>query len=100
MWMRRNKVHGQFQEYQKLGAKKYYEWLGDEEEKVKKSNDKVENIDSINGDWVTIVSVTAKEHGQDNLNNKFRIISKKVKAKDIYTDGNSLAEFGYAHENL
>ena len=98
MWMRRNKVHPEFQkEYQKLGSKKYYEWLGDEEEKVKKSNDKVENIDSINpGDWVTIVRRYAKEHGQDNLNNKFRIISKKVKAKDVYTDGNSLAEFGYA----
>ena len=84
-------------EYQKLGSKKYYEWLGDEEEKVKKSNDKVENIDRINpGDWVTIVRRYAKEHGQDNLNNKFRIISKKVKAKDVYTDGNSLAEWGYS----
>ena len=98
MWLKRKKVYPEFQkEHQKLGDKKYYEWLGDEEEKVKKSNDKVENIDSINpGDWVTIVRNYAKEHGRDNLNNKFRILTKKVRAKDIFTDGNSLAEWGFA----
>ena len=98
MWLRRNKVHPEFQkEYQKLGAKKYYEWLGDEEEKVKKSNDKVENIDSINpGDWVTIVRQYAKEHGRAHLKNKYKILSKKVKASQVWFDGNSLNEAGYS----
>ena len=98
LWLKRAKPYPAFEsEFQKLGNKKYYEWLGDEEEKLKKSDVKVENISEINpGDWVTIVRDYAKEHGKDNLNNKFRILSKKVKAKEIFTDGNSLAEWGYA----
>lgn len=47
------------------------------------------------GDWVTINKDYAFDHGKSQLGNKFRIISKKVKAKDIYTDGNSIHEWGY-----
>ena len=81
----------------KAWCEKYYEWLGEFEETVKKSNKKVENITEINpGDWVTISRKYAKEHGQAHLRNKYKILSKKVRAKEIFTEGNSLNEWGYA----
>lgn len=48
------------------------------------------------GDWVTININYAKSHGKNNLNNKFKIITKTVRAKDLYTDGNSIHEWGYS----
>ena len=51
---------------------------------------------SINkGDWVAITRSYAKEHGEDHLNNNFKIISKVVSARDLFTDGNSIQEWGY-----
>ncbi len=51
---------------------------------------------SINpGDWVTTVRAYAKEHGEDNLNGKYKITQKRVRSQDIYTDGNSFFEWGY-----
>jgi hypothetical protein len=47
------------------------------------------------GDWVTLTRSYAKEHGQANLNDNFKIVSKMVLASDIYTEGNSLEEWGY-----
>ncbi len=47
------------------------------------------------GDWVTLTKGYAKEHGISNLNGKYEILSKKVKADEIFTDANSLQEFGY-----
>lgn len=44
-------------------------------------------------DWVT----TTKEYAQEHMEGEqgWHILSKKVKAKDIATDGNSIHEFGY-----
>jgi len=47
------------------------------------------------GDWVSINRAYAKEHGVSVLNGKYKIISMTVYARDIYTDGNSLEEWGY-----
>lgn len=47
------------------------------------------------GDWVSISKKYAMEHGRDNLNGNFKIISKTVPAKHLHTDGNSFAEWGY-----
>jgi hypothetical protein len=47
------------------------------------------------GDWVTISRKYAVEHGRDNLNNQYRIVSKTVSARDIFTAGDSLHEWGY-----
>jgi hypothetical protein len=47
------------------------------------------------GDWVTISRQYAIEHGKDNLNNNYKIITKTVLASQLYTDGNSIAEWGY-----
>jgi len=51
------------------------------------------------GDWITTVREYAKEHGNDNLNGKFKIISKKVRASEVYSEGNSIYEFGYSPES-
>ena len=59
-------------------------------------NEEIEKKITINtGDWVTISRGYAAEHGQSNLNNNYKIISKTVRAKDLYTDGGSLHEWGY-----
>ena len=46
-----------------------------------------------NSDWIT----TTKEYAQDHMKGEkgWHVISKKVKAKDIASDGNSIHEFGY-----
>lgn len=52
------------------------------------------DVNKINAsDWVT----TTKEYAQDHMEGEkgWHILSKKVKAKDIATDGNSIHEFGY-----
>jgi hypothetical protein len=44
---------------------------------------------------VTINKEYAKEHGRDNLRNNYKIISKTVSSKFLFTDGNSIHEWGY-----
>ena len=48
-----------------------------------------------NGDWVTLNRAYAKEHGEGALNGNYKIISQKVPARKLFTDGNSIHEFGY-----
>ena len=50
------------------------------------------------GDWVTPSKEYAREHGQDHLKGDFHIASKRVPAKHLYTDGNSIHEWGYHPE--
>lgn len=75
----------------------YYDFISDEIEKLKQlgstgDEDKIKiNI----GDWVTINPSYAKEHGQGNLNNRYKILSKTVTAKELFTDGGSIHEWGY-----
>lgn len=47
------------------------------------------------GDWVTTVRRYALEHGRANLRNQFRIIELIAHARDLFTAGDSLAEWGY-----
>lgn len=47
------------------------------------------------GDWVTLDRQYAKEHGQSALNNNYKIVRKTVKARDLFTNGDSIYEFGY-----
>lgn len=46
------------------------------------------------GDWVSIIREYAVIHGKSNLNNKYKILTKTVSAKDIYTEG-YMEEWGY-----
>jgi hypothetical protein len=47
------------------------------------------------GDWVTITRRYATDHGRTNLNNNYSVTSKLVFARDLFTDGNSICEWGY-----
>jgi len=47
------------------------------------------------GDWITISKEYAKEHGENNLDGKYKIIEQMVSAKHVFTDGNSIHEQGY-----
>lgn len=73
----------------------YRDYLQSELEKLKTLDDNPEIKDFHSGDWVSINKNYAIEHGKRNLNNDYSILSKVVKAKDIFTDGNSIHEYGY-----
>lgn len=47
------------------------------------------------GDWVTISKEYAKEHGEGALKGDYKIASKRVPASDLYTNGDSIHEWGY-----
>jgi len=47
------------------------------------------------GDWVSTSKAYAVDHGKSNLKNNYRVLSKTVKAKEIFNDGNSIHEWGY-----
>ena len=49
------------------------------------------------GDWVTINKKYAKDHGEGPLKGNYKILEKKVKAKNLHNNGDSIHEFGY-HE--
>lgn len=54
-------------------------------------------ISGINaGDWVTLSKEYAKTHGESALGGDYKILRKKVKAKDLYTNADSIHEFGYS----
>lgn len=57
---------------------------------------KDEKITAINaGDWVTLSKDYAKTHGESTLGGDYKILSQKVKAKDLWTNADSIHEFGY-----
>lgn len=47
------------------------------------------------GDWVTPVRSYALEHGRIHLSNQFRIVSKMVPPRHLFTEANSWEEWGY-----
>jgi hypothetical protein len=49
------------------------------------------------GDWVSTSKAYAKQHGENTLNGKYDIVSKKVKAKTLSTEGYPY-EYGYNKE--
>ena len=55
----------------------------------------VEEDDINPRDWVAIHPAYAKEHGERHINGDYKIIDKVVPAKHLYTDGNSVQEWGY-----
>ena len=60
-----------------------------------------QEINNINaGDWVTLTREYAKDHGESALRGQYKIISKKVKAKEVYTNADSIHEFGYSPESV
>lgn len=52
--------------------------------------------DTINhGDWITPDKQYAVDHGEGALNGDFKVLRDRVPAKTLWTDGNSIFEFGY-----
>lgn len=47
------------------------------------------------GDWVSIDRKYAEMHGESRFDGDYKIISKMVKADDIFTNGDSIQEWGY-----
>lgn len=61
---------------------------------------KDESITAINpGDWVSLSKSYAKTHGESVLGKDYKIISQKVKAKELWTNADSIHEFGYHPSN-
>jgi hypothetical protein len=52
------------------------------------------------GDWVTINRDYAKNHGKSYFDGKYDILKKKVKASDIFTNGDSIHEWGYHPKDI
>jgi len=73
----------------------YYEYISNELEKLKKAPQITEKITINPGDWVSINKQYAVEHGKSLLLGKYRILSKTVKAQELYTYGDSIHEWGY-----
>lgn len=47
------------------------------------------------GDWVTTNPAYARQHGESALRGKYKIIRKTVRADELYTNGDSIHEYGY-----
>lgn len=79
-----------------VNPSKYYEMVLNSLEKLKSLP--IENAPKITinrGDWIALTRDYAKEHGESQLNGEYRILTKTVRAKDVYTDAEDLQEFGY-----
>ena len=78
-----------------LNNSKYYELISDELEKLKSLPPDIKRIAINRGDWVTINRAYAVQHGRGHLVGKYRILTKTVPAKTLYTNGDSIHEWGY-----
>jgi hypothetical protein len=58
-------------------------------------SNKIQNPTINIGDWVTVSLEYAKDHGYKQFDNDYVILSKIVHAKDLFTDGGSIHEWGY-----
>lgn len=80
-----------------LNVNKYYDQLCRELEMLSKNSDaNNQKIKINNGDWVTISRQYAVEHGRSTLLNKYKILTKTVAAKNLFTTGDNLSEWGYS----
>jgi len=70
--------------------------LRDINEKIAELTNQIKPLPSINsGDWVTVNKQYAKEHGESALGGNYKILSQKVPAKKLFTNADSIHEFGY-----
>jgi len=72
----------------------YYDYIYYEIERLEKTEN-INDEKQINiGDWVTTVRAYAVIHGKRHLDN-YKILSKQVRAKDVFSGGESILEYGY-----
>lgn len=81
-----------------LGASAYYDQIHAELEQLKAGEDTAAATAPITinaGDWVTVTREYAKAHGESALDGQYKIVSKRVTAREIFTNGDSIHEWGY-----
>jgi len=79
-----------------LNSSQYFDKISNELEALEKiPNQETSKIGINPGDWVTINRQYAITHGESSLLGKYKILTKTVPAKHLYTDANSIHEFGY-----
>jgi hypothetical protein len=77
-------------------SSEYYDWLDKEMARLKEMPDAPkERLGIESGDWVTPIRKYAEDHGKSALRNQYKVVSKLVKAKDVFTAGDSWLEWGY-----
>jgi len=77
-------------------SSEYYDDISEELDDLKTKDITQEQKTVINpGDWVTINRRYAVGHGESQLDGKYKILKKTVTAKEIFTDANSIHEWGY-----
>jgi hypothetical protein len=75
---------------------KYFDYIYNEIKNLESNPPVATNKLSINkGDWVTTVRQYAVDHGEAALRGEYKILKKLVPAKHLFTDANSIFEFGY-----
>ena len=93
-FLRRGNVPSKFSE---ISEKDFYDWACDEIERLEGAPESEQPQIKINeGDWVTIVRQYAVDHGKRTLNGKYKILSKTVKASELFTNGDSWLEWGWS----
>lgn len=87
---------GLAQKYGLKNSSEYYDFIDNEIQRLKGATEpKITEYKINKGDWVTINRKYAVQHGESNLGDNFKIIKKTVRADELYTDGNSIHEWGY-----
>jgi hypothetical protein len=77
-------------------SSEYYDWLDKEMARLKEMPDAPkERLGIESGDWVTPIRKYAEDHGKSALRNQYKVVSKLVKARDVFTAGDSWLEWGY-----
>jgi hypothetical protein len=99
-YMRRGTLPKDAENYS--SGSKWYDNAYEMRDKLRQMTDEMpQGINDINaGDWVTLTREYAKDHGESALGGQYKIISKKVKAKEVYTNADSIHEFGYSPESV
>jgi hypothetical protein len=74
----------------------WYEWASNERDRLSSLPEETFDPLSINhGDWVALDKKYAKEHGESALGGDYKILSKKVPARQLFTNGDSIREWGW-----
>jgi hypothetical protein len=82
------------------GSSEYYGELSSQVAELEGQSEEFDSAEKLKinpGDWVAIDRQYAVDHGDAVLGGrgKYRVVSKTVPASTLYTDGNSIMEWGY-----
>ena len=88
----RKEIEGKGISYDEFQKRVRAKILADANELTNELKDKIK-INS--GDWIALTEEYAKFHAISNIKGKYKILTKTVKASQIFTDGNSIQEYSY-----